>query len=64
MTQVRSPNLRICAVDANNITRTYGPQSIVKRWQYVRTHVLQPGSKALAVRTDITRTYGPQSIRK
>ena len=29
-TRVRSPNLRICAVDANDITRTYGPQSIRK----------------------------------
>ena len=29
-TRVRSPNLRICAVDANDITRTYGSQSIRK----------------------------------
>ena len=69
-TRVRSPNLRICAVDANDITLTYGPQvtslvrtvlKLMPMKSLVRMGLKQYVSKDRRI---VTRTYGPQTIRK
>ena len=69
-TRVRSPNLRICAVDVNDITPTYGPQvtSLVRTVLKLMpiTSLVRMGLKQYVSkdRRIVTRTYGPQTIRK